>query len=104
SHPSDCHRHCPPFPTRRSSDLEAVSTDESELGSEFVAAVRLHAVDPGVAFGFERKRQSRAQVMRPRVTRACKRRKTRGVLGTNRSEEHTSELQSREKLVCRPLL
>src|SRR5690606_39320336 len=81
------------FPTRRSSDLEDVEARLAEAGArgqwtliDFYAdwCVSCHVIERNV-FGDATvaQRLSRMQV---------------------RSEEHTSELQSREKLVCRLLL
>src|SRR5690606_41994544 len=81
--PRDLHS----FPTRRSSDLSRLT--------------------PSSAFRCPSRRFSRAcrslptwmarMALRPHSTRAM-------WLSTRRSEEHTSELQSRENLVCRLLL
>src|SRR5207247_11453610 len=79
-------RHLPSFPTRRSSDLGRgivyLHSEESEVSARrvFAASHATHAVAdrPGV--------HASAQV------------------GADRSEEHTSELQSRVDLVCRLLL
>src|SRR3712207_8343532 len=40
----------------------------------------------------------------PVIARECTRRLHAGIAGAGRSEEHTSELQSRQYLVCRLLL
>src|SRR5690606_40466399 len=65
------------FPTRRSSDLSLTSRTTRNLSSTLVAMVSWRGVS-----------LLAAMASRPLA----------------RSEEHTSELQSREKLVCRPLL
>src|SRR2546429_3696021 len=65
------------FPTRRSSDLIGQCFDDEALGS------RIHG-------------------WHQQLCRAC--RATAGSLSIGRSEEHTSELQSRLHLVCRLLL
>src|SRR5690606_40936078 len=92
------HRHLPSFPTRRSSDLGYPSADISGVFS-------------GLARGVSTRRK-----VSPDYSRTARR--VRGysrVLGGiavsgsvratyGRSEEHTSELQSRENLVCRLLL
>src|SRR5690606_41742235 len=71
------HRHLPSFPTRRSSDLLALDPElERILRTISPKAGEIGAIEPGLA---ER-------------------------LLHERSEEHTSELQSRENLVCRLLL
>src|SRR5690606_42102326 len=66
------------FPTRRSSDLGAAPDPAAALGS-----------DP---------------VPDPLVSRTAEHARDRSGMGGTRSEEHTSELQSRENLVCRLLL
>src|SRR5690606_40290626 len=90
-----------PFPTRRSSDLSGRSSETS------ASIARVVTAEPCVSL----------KVIRP-VFRAPRRRsapieasaKTRLPLddgrraASRRSEEHTSELQSRENLVCRLLL
>src|SRR5690606_41739810 len=76
-------RRVPPFPTRRSSDLAAPSS--------------IHiAIDIIVRAGALSRRLSRCQAPVPPTISA--------VATKARSEEHTSELQSRENLVCRLLL
>src|SRR5690606_41663541 len=71
------------FPTRRSSDLRT-------SGCPFVVAMTLMSPSRRAARGFRSIGGTRRCAC-PRSSRA-------------RSEEHTSELQSREKLVCRLLL
>src|SRR5207302_10522413 len=95
--PSPPHLH--PFPTRRSSDLAApwpISSGERAMASDvlplrridhvrfFVGNARQSAYFYRNAFGFDVEAE--------------------GVAVEVRSEEHTSELQSRENLVCRLLL
>src|SRR5690606_40622870 len=93
---SAIHRDLHPFPTRRSSDLAEVFQRHRE--SRQVQAPAFH---PGPAFGemggghrVEHRAGGADQIRRPFVV---------GVVD-ERSEEHTSELQSRENLVCRLLL
>src|SRR5690606_41076173 len=85
------HRYLHSFPTRRSSDLRLVAFGEcvDESAREFVDP-------PAVAYG-----NVVADLQKPADLAAELRRCGAGVC---RSEEHTSELQSREKLVCRLLL
>src|SRR5690606_40943294 len=93
------HPHLPSFPTRRSSDLiakrQAEQRDDKEADEQQVA--------------------ERGQPLLQPVLRAMARRaeptdftQVRSIahqnVPTRRSEEHTSELQSRENLVCRLLL
>src|SRR5690606_40848412 len=86
-------RHLPSFPTRRSSDLAAGLFRHRRAGFPALADLLrrdqagqrlgrgdLHGAGDGI------RRPDRTQARRPR------------------SEEHTSELQSRENLVCRLLL
>src|SRR5439155_26290704 len=74
------HRYLHSFPTRRSSDLEAFHGERGAGDPQRKALEVLHAVEL-------------AGVKAPRRHR-----------GAQRSEEHTSELQSRGHLVCRLLL
>src|SRR5690606_41302642 len=89
------------FPTRRSSDLHALAIGEPTLAIEVtrLLARAAHArearrVDRGVALEV-------AGVLRVEPLRDHRAHVGVEVL---RSEEHTSELQSRENLVCRLLL
>src|SRR5690606_39982105 len=85
-------RHLHSFPTRRSSDLETrISTGIGELdrvlgGGLVPGAVVLVGGDPGIG---------KSTLLLQAVATMGER---------LRSEEHTSELQSRENLVCRRLL
>src|SRR5690606_40302222 len=89
--------HPDPFPTRRSSDLDRQRAEDivqetllrawrnaHKLSSSGVASVRPWLVTVARRIAIDQHRSERA---RP-----------------SRSEEHTSELQSRENLVCRLLL
>src|SRR5207247_9734096 len=84
----------PSFPTRRSSDLEPARPEledvepARDLGAHDVAVVPVRGPRPGAD---ELGRVHRAAV-------------EVGDLARVRSEEHTSELQSRVDLVCRLLL
>src|SRR5437870_5924594 len=75
------HRHLHSFPTRRSSDLSPVETSVANP-----SAGHCHRQEPARA-------GARAAGKRPK-----------GGFRPLRSEEHTSELQSRGHLVCRLLL
>src|SRR5690606_41217362 len=101
-----CGRASPPelpsSPTRRSSDLDRLSN--RELSRQRVLAVQAYLVERGVdkdmiSIRFHGERYPVAN----NNTREG-REKNRRVTLRLRSEEHTSELQSRENLVCRLLL
>src|SRR5207302_2492472 len=97
------HRYLPPFPTRRSSDLpnskpfvaEPLSSSQAQIqGPPLPLARRLRVFDAtmlvmGGTIGS-------GIFMNPALVARQ--------IHTPRSEEHTSELQSRENLVCRLLL
>src|SRR5690606_42029000 len=90
------HQDPPPFPTRRSSDLSSIASIAGMLGAILVGAVTGNAdAVPGIiAMG-----QGVAMQQQINFTRMEEHEADRV-----RSEEHTSELQSRENLVCRLLL
>src|SRR5207302_10782304 len=79
----------PPFPTRRSSDLDAERASHSKPRA---------ACDSSPVRACSTKHSARAST----PNRCASGRWTDGLAA--RSEEHTSELQSRENLVCRLLL
>src|SRR5699024_12573536 len=87
--------HLPPFPTRRSSDLSATSSMPARVRScrpfsnPFSGICETGSCIPGS--------------LRRSASAHC-RRCCRGTRTSDRSEEHTSELQSRFDLVCRLLL
>src|SRR5207247_10071183 len=89
------------FPTRRSSDLEISKTERSAAqSSEQDYPGRLQRVDAGARPLF-------LDGIRPQVHAAPEHARSRraGIVhAQERSEEHTSELQSRVDLVCRLLL
>src|SRR5690606_41565177 len=76
------------FPTRRSSDLDA---GQEEARHALLRPVLARVGDP------RDRRPAAARVPDPVLLGRC-------VPARGRSEEHTSELQSRENLVCRLLL
>src|SRR5690606_41597783 len=94
-------RPLPPFPTRRSSDLARLAAQQIDLA---VAITVGTFDDHHPVQRRHRTRQGRdAHVAQP-LLRSVFRAERHGVLQQHRSEEHTSELQSRENLVCRLLL
>src|SRR5690606_42025100 len=99
-----CPRDPRSFPTRRSSDL-AVARVRSELGDIVGIEARARRVVEAMALAFQGSLLVRHG--HPAVADAFLASRLAGdeglALGT-RSEEHTSELQSRENLVCRLLL
>src|SRR5690606_41999688 len=81
------HDETPTFPTRRSSDLDVLEAAGAvRSASEFALSI-------DDAYHFDNNFQSGMA----KIQRAL-------AYGWPRSEEHTSELQSRENLVCRLLL
>src|SRR5690606_41328773 len=92
---SGLHRALHSFPTRRSSDLEAARRDPVRQARPAGRAPhgQRRAVDRRGS-ARETGRGLSASAHHPRLARAVE----------ARSEEHTSELQSRENLVCRLLL
>src|SRR5690606_41267014 len=92
-----------PFPTRRSSDLEALQALRGRHGAERIALVMGTSTS---SIGASEEGYARAQV--DAQGKACfPEDLQRPIVHTphslGRSEEHTSELQSRENLVCRLL-
>src|SRR5207249_9897477 len=94
------HRYLPSFPTRRSSDLvfgfeshtraekiEKSRTVEGHDSHTMLDGFNLHSPIPSMSAGMK------VAIVHKRLDR-----------DTKRSEEHTSELQSRFDLVCRLLL
>src|SRR5207253_4482168 len=102
--PSAPHHPPPPFPTRRSSDLDIVR--EMQVRSALATVLekqRLAAVDAPVREQFESDLRSLTEAEQDsKELRSAKR--TLLFERIVRSEEHTSELQSRGRLVCRRLL
>src|SRR5207253_11462674 len=98
-HSSGAQRALPSFPTRRSSDLRAaVVLCKPDLAQESGGpSCRVLVRDPHVAL------LSVIPVLYPEPSWTAGVHPT-AVIGRGRSEEHTSELQSRGPLVCRPVL
>src|SRR5690606_41839557 len=84
------------FPTRRSSDLRRVGQIQRQVGH---AAVGRRALDQHRQEDHRQRDQHGGADQSLLQSRIHRRLAKRG-----RSEEHTSELQSRENLVCRLLL
>src|SRR5207253_8534522 len=84
----------PPFPTRRSSDLPVETVDSTASNAQLAANVRRTV--PVITC-------SCAPAIGPRTSAIAATSPEARHAGT-RSEEHTSELQSRGHLVCRLLL
>src|SRR5690606_41392015 len=84
-------------PTRRSSDLRAVRVLRRHLVEQLLHHVAVVDVRQGLATGVDGPALAQRDHLLHQAT---------GLLGPRlgRSEEHTSELQSRENLVCRLLL
>src|SRR5690606_39594068 len=82
------------FPTRRSSDLPSARCRSSSR--------RCRVTTRTGCAGPSRRRRGASAI--GWSLRASRRVEVVGVHGDQRSEEHTSELQSRENLVCRLLL
>src|SRR5690606_39389222 len=92
-----------PFPTRRSSDLSSATSSRIwQAPSPVASASPLRATSTPTA----RSPRCSSPFMVRRPTSQDSRRPTprRRSFPSHRSEEHTSELQSRENLVCRLLL
>src|SRR5690606_41765302 len=97
SPPSGAHRDLHSFPTRRSSDLRGGGKAAVAPGAA-IPGGRSPARDPGPPAG------TPSQDTGPRRAGMGVALVARRGSGRFRSEEHTSELQSRENLVCRLLL
>src|SRR5690606_41637671 len=91
------------FPTRRSSDLGVHHDPIIEYGRFVVRVLGAIGVD-GAQIGQVASRGAAGLVKSGKKTNANNNFATARVPALARSEEHTSELQSRENLVCRLLL
>src|SRR5207247_10465072 len=87
------HPHLPSFPTRRSSDLATEAA--LRAGEERLRHIIASASDGILSYGDD---------LRIQLFNAAAERILRCPAAEARSEEHTSELQSRVDLVCRLLL
>src|SRR5690349_22271024 len=88
---SRLHRHLPSFPTRRSSDLGML------VSLWIVPALKYPPNPPAVSLDETIKQRTLLYVLLVVLSAAL-------FVQQGRSEEHTSELQSRRDLVCRLLL
>src|SRR5205085_11795334 len=98
------HTHLPPFPTRRSSDLTCVNDGciptKTLVASARAAHVVRRAADYGVLVDAPvRVDMKKVKARKDRVVADAIEGLSKWIA---RSEEHTSELQSQSKLVCRP--
>src|SRR5690606_41437495 len=94
--------HLPPFPTRRSSDLDKVQSrvirERLLREAEGNVAIRVTEGEDNDSFDVAGRGELQLAVLIENMRREG------FELTIGRSEEHTSELQSRENLVCRLLL
>src|SRR5690606_41907118 len=88
-------RHLPSSPTRRSSDLAGPARSAGPAQAAGPARAAAQAAGPA---------RAAAQAAGPARAAAQAAGPARAAAPAPRSEEHTSELQSRENLVCRLLL
>src|SRR5690606_41440341 len=98
--------HCdpPPFPTPRSSDLR-VARIRAEVFGSLALTGRGHGTDKALLMGLEGHLPNLIDPdMIPAALARIRGERRISLGGRHRSEEHTSELQSRENLVCRLLL
>src|SRR5690606_41747003 len=93
------HRDLPSFPTRRSSDLRLANTCAGG-----VYPVRLARAEPEEERRIAGTRREKVGEVRGVIDRRDPLGHPRNLQALVRSEEHMSELQSRENLVCRLLL
>src|SRR5690606_40355897 len=92
------HRDRPPFPTRRSSDLHIFQHTHSSRKPPASNRPTMASSWTVISAKLMRSTTAAARPMRIAFLRCS------GARAAARSEEHTSELQSRENLVCRLLL
>src|SRR5690606_40107967 len=92
-HPHDDHRNLHSFPTRRSSDLH-----HGHMRASRCEGIGDSQIDAAGSPCDENRRPRKIKIRHKPSSRSIH------ILKHYRSEEHTSELQSRENLVCRLLL
>src|SRR5690606_40157260 len=97
------HRDRPTFPTRRSSDLDDLGLPHRQHGPHLRPAVSLVEIVPGGRAVEKGVVGATAEIGLDRRLELAVAEREGLAFGTgdDRSEEHTSELQSRENLVCR---
>src|SRR5206468_9121262 len=102
--PHGARRDPPPFPTRRSSDLKSRSLKlgSRDCPSKGYTTAPASTMTATVAYAGRGVRMMRASSISYRIIRTP--RPAYATVAVIRSEEHTSELQSRSDLVCRLLL
>src|SRR5437660_1172112 len=98
------HRDLHSFPTRRSSDLAANCLLARRLAERGVRFIQLYHRDWDHHNDLNRFMKVCAKAVDQATAALVLDLKQRGMLEETRSEEHTSELQSRGHLVCRLLL
>src|SRR5690606_40661904 len=100
--PPRVRRDRPPLPSRRSSDLKhGLQLELAAVSLDIGTSHREQGPDKGPPAG-----PHAGQTSSPRAPQEAHKDRLRLIVGlvAQRSEEHTSELQSRENLVCRLLL
>src|SRR5207249_5687317 len=98
------HRSPHSFPTRRSSDLEGAWPVAVEVTITSEIAEKLRALPDSSAVALHLKSDQYFDAIQGMLDRFAMKKDLEVVYVTSRSEEHTSELQSRFDLVCRLLL
>src|SRR5690606_41197914 len=90
-------RHLPAFPTRRSSDLALRAHNTAEQGNPYVVDLTSLTTSWNTQWGI-------GIIAKSSKVGASPNSFFNTLFSNSRSEEHTSELQSRENIVCRLLL
>src|SRR5690606_39302053 len=104
SFPPPSQPHAPPFPTRRSSDLQVLQRTPTLVHAAAAAVHQLVEVLPILREGGRATGQAQRHLGLHLHHVQLLAHRGVGPAQEHRSEEHTSELQSRENLVCRLLL
>src|SRR5690606_41196342 len=98
------HRHLHSFPTRRSSDLNATAAEQNAKIAELREQLKPVEKHFSVVLETEPTNVSALRGLKNYYDFTENEEKSKEIAARLRSEEHTSELQSRENLVCRLLL